>query len=248
MPLGQRMVHLLTTCINGDGKMDEAARRHRATACSHVILELSKAVSSLSVKGLTLDIPHALGHKLQLLSRDHDPKIAFAALKTIAVLERALLEQLSNIEDPNKSAELVKVLEAAIGENDSASPRYQSGLRYERRDGRLIAVTEFTSNILKLLKDSWYPSRQDIEGLQSVFEELCRGMNGRDYSPATQERFVNVVGETWDAHANSAPTDISSETHHHTIITSLKTLLRTLDDRFIESLKQRGLPHSSIGA
>src|SRR6266403_1267323 len=93
-PLGHRMVHLLSTCIHGDGKMDDAARRHRAITCSHVILELSKAVSSLTVKGLTLDLPHAIGHKLQHLSRDHDPKIAFAAVKTIADLERALPEQL----------------------------------------------------------------------------------------------------------------------------------------------------------
>ena len=92
MPLGHRMVHLLSTCINGDGKMDEAARRHRAITCTHVILELSKAVSHPTVKGMTLDIPHAIGHKLHHLSRDHDPKIAFAAVKTIAVLKRVLLE------------------------------------------------------------------------------------------------------------------------------------------------------------
>jgi Family of unknown function (DUF6535) len=186
MPLGQRMVHLLSTCINGYGKMDDVARRHRAITCSHVVLELSKAVSSLTVKGLTLDLPHAIGHKLQHLSRDHDPKIAFAAVKATAVFE---------------------VLVAAIGENDSASPRYQPGQRNDdRSDGRLIAVTEFTSNILELLKRSWHPSREDIEDIKLVFEELCRGLKGRDFSPATKERFVKVVSETWEARSTSAPT------------------------------------------
>jgi Family of unknown function (DUF6535) len=211
MPLGHRMVHLLTTCINGDGKMDEAARRHRAITCSHVILELSKAVSVLTVKGLTLDLPQAIGHKLQHLSRDHDPKIAFAAMKTIAVLERALLEQLlyaETKEDRARSAELVEVLMAAIGENDSASPRFRSGQQHndDRSDGRLVAVTEFTSNILKLLKGSWQPDRDEIDDIKSVFDELCRDLKARDFSPATQERFVNVVAETWDAHTTSAPT------------------------------------------
>jgi hypothetical protein len=210
IPLGQRMVHLLSTCINGYGKMDDAARRHRAVTCSHVVLELSKAVSSLTVKGLTLDLPHAIGHKLQHLSRDHDPKIAFAAAKAIAVLEMALLEQLSDAEvrmDPGRSAELAEVLAAAIGENDLASPRYQSGRRNDdRSDGRLIAVTEFTLNILELLKRSWCPSCEDIEDIKSVFDELCRGLKGRNFSPATKERFVKVVSETWEAHSTSAPT------------------------------------------
>ena len=209
MPLGHRMVHLLSTCINGDGKMDEAARRHRAITCSHVVLELSKAVSSLTVKGLTLDLPLAIGHKLQHLSRDHDPKIAFAAMKTIAVLERALLEQILDAEsreDRDRSAELAEVLAAAVGECDSGSPRFQPGRNDDRSDGRLVAVTEFTSNVLALLKCSWQPSREDIEDIKSVFKELCRGLRGSEFSPATQERFVNVLTETWEAHLTSAPT------------------------------------------
>jgi hypothetical protein len=252
MPLGQRMVHLFSTCITGYGKMDDMARRHRAITCSHVVLELSRAVSSLTVKGLTLDLPHAIGHKLQHLSRDQDPMIAFAAVKTMAVLERALLEQLSDAEireDPNRSAELAEVLAAAIGENDPLSPRFQPGQRnHDRSDARLIAVTEFTSNILELLKSSWNPSREDIVDIESVFKELCRGLDGRNFSPATQERFVNVVSETWEAYSTSAPSDkhLLSGSHHWTIIASLKDLVRTLDARFIELLNQRGLPHSFI--
>ena len=210
MPLGQRMVHLFSTCINGYGKMDDVARRHRAITCSHVVLELSRAVSSLTVKGLTLDLPYAIGFKLQHLSRDQDPKIAFAAVKTIAVLERALLEQLLHAEareDLNRSAELTEVLVAAIGENDTASARFQRGRRNDdRSDGRLIAVTEFTSNILELLKRSWQPSREDIEDIRLVFGELCHGLEGRNFSPGTQERFVDVLSEMWEAHSTSAPT------------------------------------------
>jgi hypothetical protein len=206
VPLGQRMVHLLSTCISGYGKMDDVARLHRAITCSHVVLELSKAVSSLTVKGLTLDLPHAIGHKLKHLSQDHDPKIAFAAVKATAVLERALLEQLSDAEvrvEPGRSAELAEVLAAAIGENDRDD---------DRSDGRLNAVTEFTSNILELLKRSWHPSREDIDDIKSVFEELCRGLKGRNFSPATKERFVNVVNTTWDAHSTSAPTGTAAGT------------------------------------
>jgi len=245
MPLGQRMVHLLSTCINGNGKMDDVARRHRAITCSHVVLELSKAVSSLTVKGLTLDLPYAIGHKLQHLSRDHDPEIAFAAVKTIAVLERALLEQLSDTEvrmNPDRSAELVEVLAAAIGENDRASPRYQPGQRNDDwSDGRLIAATEFTANILELLKRPWHPSREDIKDIKLVFEELCRGLKDHDFSPATQERFVNMLSETWETHSTSAPTDehLSPETHHRTIIGSLRALVKTYDSRFIELLRKR---------
>jgi hypothetical protein len=96
---------------------------------------------------------------------------------------------------------------AAIGENDPASPRYQPGQRNDdRSDGRLTAVTEFTLNILELLKRSWHPSHEDIEDIKSVFEELCRGLKGRNFSPATKERFVKVVSETWEAHSTSAPT------------------------------------------
>lgn len=208
MPLGHRMVHLLSTCINGDGKMDEAARRHRAITCTHVILELSKAVSHPTVKGMTLDIPHAIGHKLHHLSRDHDPKIAFAAVKTIAVLERALLEQLLDAEtseNRERCAELLEVLVAAIGENDSSCPRFQPQRNDDRSDGRLVAVTEFTSNILELLKNSWEPSREEINDIKSVFAELCRGLRASNFSPATQERFVNVLTRTWEALSTSVP-------------------------------------------
>jgi hypothetical protein len=209
-PLGHRMVQLLSSCIHGEGKMEDAARRHRALTCSHAVLELGRAVLSSTIKKLTLDLPKAVGRQLHHLSRDHDPKIAFAAVRTAAVLERALLDQLSdtdNKNDPDSSAETLEVLAQTIGENDPTSPRFLAGpLSDDRPDGRLIAVTEFISRILALLGRSWYPTRQDIEDIKSTLEELCRDMSSRDFSPATQKRFVDVLCDTWQAHLASVST------------------------------------------
>jgi hypothetical protein len=209
-PLGHRMVQLLSSCIHGEGKMDDAPRRHRALTCSHAVLELARAVLSSTIKKLTLDLPKAVGHQLQRLSRDHDPKIAFAAVRTAAILERVLLDQLSdtdNKKNPDLSAETVEVLAETIGENDPTSPRFLAGpLSDDRPEGQLIAVTEFISSILALLGRSWSPTRQDIEDIKSTLEELCRDLNGRDFSPATQERFVDVLCDTWRAHLASAST------------------------------------------
>lgn len=210
LPLGHRMVQLLSSCIHGEGKMDDEARRHRALTCSHAVLELAKAVCSSTIQKLTLDLPKVIGHQLQHLSRDHDPKIAFVSLRTAAILERALLDQLSDTDDkrnPDQSAETAEVLAETIGENDPTSPRYLAGpLNHDRSDGRLIAVTEFMSGILALLKRSWHPTRQDIEDIKSTLEELCRDLNGRDFSTAAQERLVDMLGDTWRAHLASAST------------------------------------------
>lgn len=246
-PLGHRMVQLLSSCIHGEGKMDDAARRYRALTCSHAVLELAKAVLSSTIKKLTLDLPKTVGHQLQHLSRDHDPKIAFAAVRTAAILERALLDQLSESDtddktNPDLSAETVEVLAETIGENDPTSPRFLAGpLSGDRPDGRLIAVTEFMSSILALLGRSWQPNSQDIEDIKSTLEELCRDLNGRDFSPAAQERLVDVLCDIWRTHLASASTGkLSSNTHHWAIIVSLQSLVATLDAKFIELLKQRG--------
>jgi hypothetical protein len=191
--------------------MDDAARRHRALTCSHAVLELAKVVLSPTIKKLTLDLPKTIGHQLQHLSRDHDPKIAFAAVRAAAILERALLDQLSDTDDktnPDLSrAETVEVLAVTIGENDPTSPRFLARpLSDDRLDGRLIAVTEFMSNILALLRREWHPTRLDIEDIKSILEELCRDLNGRDFSPTTQEHFVDVLCDAWRAHLASAST------------------------------------------
>jgi len=210
LPLGRRILHLFSSCIHGEGKMDDAARRRRAITCSHAVSELLKAFSSVTVKKLTLDLPHSIGHKLRRLSHDHDPKIAFAAVRTAAVMERTLLDVISDADDrkePAKSSEAAKVLAETIGDNDPASPRHQAGLRYDLgRDGRLIAVTEFTSNILALTKCSWSPSRQELREIGLTFKQLCRGLNARDFSHVAQGRFVDVLCDIWQAQLNSAPT------------------------------------------
>ena len=210
LPLGHRIMQLLSSCIHGEGKMDDEVRRRRALTCSHAVLELAKAVLSSTIKKLTLNLPKAVGHQLRHLSRDHDPEIAFAAARTAVTLERALLDQLSNTDDktdPDLNTETAEVLAETIGENDPTSSRYLAGqLSYDRPDGRLIAVTGFISNILALLSHSWHPTRQDIEDIKSTLEELCRDLNGRDFSPATQERFVDVLCDTWRAHLASAST------------------------------------------
>jgi hypothetical protein len=105
--------------------MDDVARRHRTLTCSHTVLGLAKAVLSSTIKKLTLDLPKAVGHHLQHLSRDHDPKIAFAAVQTAAILERALLDHLPDADDKtNPDLETAEVLAETIGENDPTSPRY----------------------------------------------------------------------------------------------------------------------------
>jgi len=60
--------------------------------------------------------------------------------------------------DLARSGEKAEVLAGSVGEND-----HQAGLCNDiRRDGRLIGMTEFTSNILRLglINRSWHSSRR----------------------------------------------------------------------------------------
>ncbi|KAI9508981.1 hypothetical protein F5148DRAFT_1191240 [Russula earlei] len=203
LPLGHRIGHALASCVNGDGRMEDGSRRRRAITCSRAISEISKAFLSLDPPvSVTLNLPKTATSKLQLLSRDHDLKIASAALHATAVLERALLEQLSDAKhkhDIDRSTMTAAVLADAIGENDSGSTRYRIGMRDEvRSDGRLIAVTEFLLGVLVLMEKSWKPSHEDLEEFKWTLEQLCRGLNGREYSDAAQERFAGVLGDVWD--------------------------------------------------
>ena len=228
LPLGRRMVHLFSSCINGSGKMDEVERCRRAITCSRVVFELSKTFSS--VKGPTLDLPESIGHKLRQLSHDRDPKIAFEAVRTIAVLERALLKQLLDVKDSDDLTQSVKtagLLAAATGENDPTSSRRRTGLRDDdRSDGHLLAVTDFTSRILELTtKHSWQPTRHDIEDMKVTFEELCRGLNGSTFSPSTQERLIKVFNETRQASPASASTSTLAGTVYSQFTLNLENWL-----------------------
>jgi hypothetical protein len=208
VPVGTRIVHLFSTCIHGRGRMNEVHRRRRAIVCARAIWELSRVF--LSVKGLALELPRSLGNILQRLSRDPDPTIAFTALSTIAVLERALLEQLSDAEakkDADRIQETTEVLAEAVGENDPLSPRYLAGLRSNNRsDGRLVAVTEFISSMLALVPRLERPSHRALEETRITLQELCRELNGRNFSPAAQGRFVDVLSRAWKAHLAAGST------------------------------------------
>jgi hypothetical protein len=87
-------------------------------------------------------------------------------------------------------------------------PRHQAGLRDDiRKDRRSIAVTELTRThgpaSLHL------PTARGIDlvrisgEVESIFKELCRGLNARDSTHATQERLVNVLCDVWQAHFGS---------------------------------------------
>jgi hypothetical protein len=58
--LVKREVRPLSSCIYGEGRMDDAASRHRALTCSCAVLELAEAVLSVAVKRLTLDLPRGI--------------------------------------------------------------------------------------------------------------------------------------------------------------------------------------------
>ena len=204
--LGQRMGHLISSCIKGSGKMDEVERCRRAVTCSSVVSELSKAFSS--VTNLTLDLPESIGHQLQRLSHDHHPKIAFEAVRAIALLKRACLKQISEAKDAIHAKSAADLLVAATWENDPTSSRLRTGPPDDdRSDGHLLALTEFTSRILELTtKHSWQPTRLDIEDTKSAIEELRRGLNGSEFSQGTQEHFMKVYNETQQAHLASGST------------------------------------------
>ena len=110
------------------------------------------------------------------VSRDHHPKIAFAA---VAVIENTLLDLRSDAEERKDlarsadAAATVEVLAGTISENNPASPRYQAGLRDDiRKNGRSITVTEFTSSILAPTNRSWHRSRHDLRGSRIDHQEL----------------------------------------------------------------------------
>jgi hypothetical protein len=235
--LGQRMGHLISSCITGSGKMDEVERCRRAVTCSSVVSELSKAFSS--VTGFTLDLPESIGYKLQQLSRDHHPKIAFQAVRAIALLKRACLKQISEAKDAIHAKRAADLLAAATWENDPTSSRLRTGPPdNDRSDGHLLAVTEFTSRILELTTErSWQPTHLDIEDTKSAIEELCRGLNGSDFSHGTQEHLIKVFNETRQAHLASGSTDNQSSLET-AIIVSLQPLVSSVDAQHRELLKE----------
>jgi hypothetical protein len=81
-------------------------------------------------------------------------------------------------------------------------PRHQAGLRDDiTKDRRSIAVTEFTVQLSSHLPTARGIGLARISGdVESIFKGLCRGLNSlnaRDFSHASQERFVNVLCGVW---------------------------------------------------
>jgi hypothetical protein len=215
LSLGHRIAHVLASCINGNGRMEEASRRHRAITCSRAVSAISKAFLSLDPPmSVTLELPKTATSRLQLLSRDHDLQIASAALSASAILERALLEQLSDStrkRDVVRSRMTAAVLADVIGENDPGSRRNSTGATAaadgnQSVDGRLTAVTEFLSGILLLIETSWKPYRAELDEIESTLRALCRDLDGSNYSVTEQEYFARVLGDAWSAELSDGST------------------------------------------
>ena len=128
-------------------------------------------------KPLRKNICHKIIHLH--LSRDHHPKIAFAAVRTVAVTEHLLLDLLSDAERKDLAwsteAAAVEVLAETISENDPASTCYQAGLRDDiRKDGRRAIYhgdgihVQHPRRFLAPTNRSWHRSHQDLRGSRIV--------------------------------------------------------------------------------
>ncbi|KAI0247268.1 hypothetical protein BJV78DRAFT_1285694 [Lactifluus subvellereus] len=196
--LGRQIVQLLVSCVDVDGIMDSAAPRRRAITCAHAVRELSRTFSSA---GQTVDLPESACKVLHRLSQDHDPKVALAALSAIAILEQALLKQLSESDkkkDSSRDEKTENMLKAIRGEWYPLSAQYQHGQSSgHESDGRLITVAKFISSILALTGRMGHPSHEELGGTRRTLMELCHGLHREVFSPplssiASPSRFDSV--------------------------------------------------------
>jgi len=205
--LRHRLANLFTSCTNDHKRLDEGARRRRAITCCRAIWEMSRASLSVKVKDMASVLPLTLCDTLHRLTSDCDSAIAASAIRTVALFKRAIQEQRVNAEatkDAERSKDMVAASTEGVGIMEGQlAPPYEKGQRDgERSDGRLNTVTEFTSNILVLIPHLGKPSHMDLEEMRMTLEELCRELNGRDFSHADQQRFVDVLSEASLAHAH----------------------------------------------
>ncbi|KAI9454473.1 hypothetical protein BJY52DRAFT_724952 [Lactarius psammicola] len=234
--LSQRIVQLFASCIDADGRMDKTARRRRAITCARAIWEISNAFMSKRVK---VDLPEPASKILRLLAQDHDAAVAFAALSTIAILERALLEHLQdsqNSRDLNRRREIIGMLAEILDERDPLASRYHvaqpDGFQYA--DARLTAVTEFITGVLPLIPHLTDPSHEDLEVAKKTLGELCRGLDGKKFSDSARQKFIEALEHTRREHqavvkstgqqTHKSPT----ATYYSAIISSTRPLLQTL--------------------
>ena len=64
-------------------------------------------------------------------------------------------------------------------------------------------MTEFTSRIAVLIPHMGPPSHIELEETRMTLEELCRGLNGRDFPHADQQRFVDALNNALQVHLAS---------------------------------------------
>jgi hypothetical protein len=232
--LSQRIVQLFASCVDADGRMEKMARRRRAITCARAIWEISNAFISKRVK---VDLPEPASKILRQLSQDHDAPVAFAALSTIAILERALLEHLQdsqNQRDLNRRQEIIATLAKIFDEQDPLSARYNVTQpdAFQYSDARLTAVTECITRVLPLIPYLTDPSHEELDVTKKTLWELCRGLEGKKFSVSVQQRFVEALERTREQAAinstgQQTPTSPMA-TYYSAIITSTDPLLQSL--------------------
>jgi hypothetical protein len=197
--------------------MDDGARRRRAITCSRAIWEMSKVYLSIKPKDVTLDLPMSIGRTLDRLTRDIDYEIRASALKTRAMFNCAHMKrpadtgaeaQKEKVHYPSEN--IVLALPEVVGSMTSPppltpSPSYQVVEQRDDKpyDERLTTVKEYTLGILELIPHLGKPSHMDLEETQTTFEELCRELHGRKFSPADQEHLSVAASNAHSALGNA---------------------------------------------
>ncbi|KAH9048803.1 hypothetical protein EDB84DRAFT_1455772 [Lactarius hengduanensis] len=200
--LSQQIGQLFASCVDADGRMDKTARRRRAITCARAIWEISNAFMSKRVK---VDMPEPISRILQQLAQDHDAAVAFAALSTIAILERALLEDLQDSQgsrDLDRRREMFAAFAKSLDERDPLSARYDVAQpdAFQYADARLTAVTEFITRVLPLIPHLTDSPHEDLDVAKKTLEELCHGLDGKKFSDSAQQKFVETLERARQEH------------------------------------------------
>ncbi|KAF8272415.1 hypothetical protein EI94DRAFT_1718601 [Lactarius quietus] len=208
--LSQRIVQLFASCVDADGRMDKTVRSRRAITCARAIWEISNAFMS---KRVNVQLPDPASKILRQLSHDHDAAVAFAALSTIAILERALDEQ------------------------GPLSARYHvvQPDAFQNVDARLTAVTEFITHVLPLIPHLTDPCHEDVDVAKKTLGELCRGLDGKKFTDSVLQNFVEALKRTQEhlaainSSAGQQTPNSPTAIYYSAIISSTYPLLESLD-------------------
>ena len=232
--LGQRIVQLYASCVSADGRMDKVARRRRAITCSRAIWEISHGFMSnkFMSKRVKVDLPEPANKVLRQLAQDCDSAVAVAALSTIAILERTLLEHLQdsqnnpNGRDPVRSREILAMLSELVHNRDPPYDVTQPDT-FRYADARLAAVTEFITRIVPLIPSVSDPSHEDLDVAKQTIKELCGGLDGKkmNFSGPLRQKFVGALELTQRKHREA----IGSTGKHSPQLTDSKAYPRVGD-------------------